>query len=147
MRAQAARLGIADCVTFEPFVDFHADPGYFSRFDLYIHSSTYTRKPVYLSESFGLAVLEAIAAGLPVIATDAGGTPGVVGYDSPHSRIVRHGSSAALFKALAAMHAAPETFTNNRDYARERLNAFSPERQIEEMEKLIGGLTAGDQPD
>ena len=141
LQAQAKRLGLADCVAFVPFVDLNADPGYLSRFDLYIHSSTYTRKPVYLSESFGLAVLEAIAAGLPVIATDAGGTPSVVGHDSPHSRIVRHGSAAALFEALAAMHAAPETFTSNLAYAKERLAAFAPERQTAILERLIHRLT------
>ena len=141
LKAQAKRLGLADCVDFVPFVDLNADPGYLSRFDLYIHSSTYTRKPVYLSESFGLAVLEAIAAGLPVIATDAGATPSVLGHNSPHSRIVRHGSAAALFEALAAMHADPQTFTSNLAYAKARLAAFAPERQTAILERLIHRLT------
>ena len=78
LRAQAEQLQISDCVLFEPFVDLAADPGYLSRFDLYLHCSTYSEPPppmagkaaandvtpVPIGESFGVAVLEAIAAGL-----------------------------------------------------------------------------------
>ena len=141
LQKQAIRLGINESVVFEPFIDFAADPAYISRFDLYIHCSTYTEGPVRKSESFGVGVLEAIAAGLPVVATDAGGTPQVVGGRTPHARTTPHGDADALFQALAEMVAAPETFTDNIDYARDRLKTFSPQRQIEAMQRLIQLLT------
>ena len=52
-----------------------------------------------------------------------------------------HGDTDALFRALAEMTAAPETFTDNIAYARDRLDTFSPERQIAAMERLIRLLT------
>lgn len=137
LTAQARDLGLADCVTFAPFVDFSKDPGYLSRFDLYVHPSTYSEDANRNSETFGVAVLEAISAGLPVITTDAGGLPEVIGPETPFARVVRHGSSDALFHALAEMYGRPETFTDNQSYARERLAAFSGTEQAERIDALI----------
>lgn len=142
LRAEIAALKLEAQVTLEPFVDFSANPGYLSGFDIYIHPSTYTEDAARKSETFGVAALEAIAAGLPVIATDAGGLPEVLGYDGPYSRIVRHGDADAIAEALISMYGRAETFTDNRAYAEERLRTFSAARQIASLSRLMHKVTA-----
>lgn len=65
---EAEKLGLADCVTFlgwrEDLAAVHA------RWEAYVQPS--------VMEPIGLAVLEAMAAGLPVVATEVGGLPEVV---------------------------------------------------------------------
>lgn len=60
---QAERLGLADAVTFRGFVDEPSETVAASR--LYVQPSR--------SETFGLAVLEALALGVAVVASDVGG--------------------------------------------------------------------------
>ena len=72
LKAQAGALGITDRVRFLGQV-----PNVrrlFSAFDLFVLSSDH--------EPFGMVLLEAMAAGVPVLATDCGGAPEVVGEPS-----------------------------------------------------------------
>lgn len=142
LTAQITRLGLEDHVTLEPFVDFEAQPGYMAGFDLYVHPSIYSKDALRKSETFGVAVLEAIAAGLPVLSSDAGGLPEVIGETGPHARIVRHGSAPALCAALEAMVADPATFSDNHAYAKERLAAFSGVSQTAALAGLLENLAA-----
>lgn len=64
---------------------------YLARFDLYVQPS--------LSESFGLAILQAMSVGLPVIASDAGGIPEVVTQDKS-GLLVPPANSDALSSAI-----------------------------------------------
>ncbi|WP_156943943.1 glycosyltransferase [Roseivivax isoporae] len=136
-----ARLGLTDNVHFERFVDFRSDPGFFARFDLYVHPSTYTEDASRKSETFGVAVLEAISAGLPVISSNAGGLPEVIGTTGPHAHIVPHGDTAALAHALVHTWQSGVAFSDNRAYAQERLAAFSPAEQTEVLDRVIRNLT------
>jgi glycosyltransferase involved in cell wall biosynthesis len=69
LRASAGRLGISDCVGFTGFVD---DVGAAIRaLDIVVHAST---EP----EPFGLAIIEAMACGKPVIVSAAGGAEEIV---------------------------------------------------------------------
>lgn len=67
-------------------------------FDLYAHPSLY--------ESQGLAILEAQAAGIPVVATDAGGVRDVVRHGET-GLLARPGDAGSLAAALLEMAAAP----------------------------------------
>lgn len=137
LKAQAEKLGLSDCISYEPFVDFSQQPDYMSRFDLYVHPSTYSEDASRKSETFGVAVLEAISAGLPVITTDAGGLPEVIGPQSPFARVVKNGNPDALFEALADMYRTPETFSDNKVYAQERLAEFSGSKQATKLDEII----------
>jgi glycosyltransferase involved in cell wall biosynthesis len=52
-----------------------------------------------LSEAFGLAALEAILCGVPVVVSEAGGLPEVAAF-SPHGKVVPIGDSAKLADAV-----------------------------------------------
>jgi glycosyltransferase involved in cell wall biosynthesis len=68
LRAQAATLGLGDVVQFGGYRD-DLD-AFIGCFDLFVHPAS--------GEGLGIAVLKASAAGLPVVACDAGGLPEVV---------------------------------------------------------------------
>lgn len=65
LHALARELNITDAVRFTGFVPDEALPAYYAASDVYMHTCK--------NESFGLSVLEASAAGLPVIAVNEGG--------------------------------------------------------------------------
>ena len=68
LRRQAEQLGVADSVRFLGQVS--GVRRYFAAFDLFVLSSDH--------EPFGMVLLEAMAADVPVMATDCGGAPEVV---------------------------------------------------------------------
>lgn len=68
LRALRDALPLAECVSFHPFLD---DPRLaFRAFDLFVLASH--------SETFGMVVQEALAMGVPSIATDSGGVPEII---------------------------------------------------------------------
>lgn len=90
LKAQAGALGITDRVRFLGQV-----PNIrrlFSAFDLFVLSSDH--------EPFGMVLLEAMAAGVPVLATDCGGAPEVVGEPS---MLFRQGDEGTLAHRLMAL--------------------------------------------
>lgn len=137
------RLDLESNVELIPFVDFEADAGFFGRFDLFVHPSTYSDDGLGSTETFGMSVLEAIATGLPVIVTDAGGVPEVVGEPNRFARIVPHGDSDSLADAIFDAIQDPSTFEDNREYADERLARFSERGQLVALAKSILRITGG----
>jgi glycosyltransferase involved in cell wall biosynthesis len=100
--AQAAKLGIADRVRFLGQVP--QARSLFSAFDLFVLSSDH--------EPFGMVLLEAMAAGVPVMATDCGGAP----------EIVRHaGQRFALRDADGLAKKLAEFFADGEDAHRRNL--------------------------
>lgn len=98
LRRQADRLGLADRVEFLGFRD--DVPALLHCCDVVIHSST-------SAEPFGRAVVEAMLAGRPVVATDAGGVREII--DTPDvGRLVPPGDVNALAGAIAELLAEPE---------------------------------------
>lgn len=90
-------LGLEDCVEFLGRRD--DVPALLPRWDAYLLSS--------IIEGMPNALLEAMAAGLPVVTTDAGGSAEIV-EDGVSGRVVPRGDPAALATALGDVLGAPE---------------------------------------
>lgn len=110
LRALARRLSLEDAVTFAGFRRDALD--LYALFDLFCLSSA--------MEGLGSAILDAFAAGVPVVAARTGGIPEIV-EDRVNGRLVPSRDPAALGEALLAAlddapararwaHAARETF-------------------------------------
>jgi glycogen(starch) synthase len=70
-QALATELGIGDVVAFEPAVDRAGIAAAMARASLFVHPSP--------RETFGVVAVEALASGLPVVATDSGGVSEILG--------------------------------------------------------------------
>jgi len=97
LEAEAARLGIAGSTLFPGYVN---DPvAVYGVADLFALSS--------VSEGFGNVLIEAMAAGVPVVSTDAPHGPREVLEDGALGRLVPVGDATALAAAMAAALDAP----------------------------------------
>ena len=70
-------------------------PALLRQYDAYVLSST--------REGFGIAIVEAMASGLPVVVTDAGGPAEIVGRDGGAGLVVPPGDEHALAAAMRSM--------------------------------------------
>jgi glycosyltransferase involved in cell wall biosynthesis len=102
LRALADQLGIAGRVTWEPSVPSTAMPDRMRTFDVLVQPSL--TRPNW-KEQFGRALVEAMACGVPVVGSDSGEIPTVVG---PGGLVVPEGDPAALRAAIAELRADPE---------------------------------------
>ena len=98
LKKQVADAGVGEKVKFLGFVD--DVPGLLDTLDILVHAST-------TPEPFGQVVIEGMAEGLPVIATDGGGVKEIV-VDGESGLLVPMGDAAALAAALQALLADPE---------------------------------------
>jgi glycosyltransferase involved in cell wall biosynthesis len=91
------------------------------------------------AESMPYVVLEAIAAGMPVVATDVGGIPEIFGPDS--SALVPPGDAAALARAIEAALADPRRTdaeaAARRAWLRPRFNISTMQNKIEALYRLM----------
>jgi len=90
-------------------------------------------------EGFGLVLAEALAAGLPIVATDVGGIPEVL--LNTDSFLVPPDDPVALRNAfLDILHRPPEEAALCRRKAQQRAESFRPERRIADMMALFQDL-------
>ena len=131
--ALAAELGVSDTVE---FLGFRSDlPELMRAADLFVLPSR--------MEGFGLAVVEAMAAGVPVVATHVGGVPEVV-PDWAVDELVGPGDPAAMRAAIERVLDMSEQQRRDigmqlRDHAVEH---FGPERYVRQLQELYAELTA-----
>ncbi|WP_148883431.1 glycosyltransferase family 4 protein [Thermococcus aciditolerans] len=92
LRAQAKFLGIEDRVRFLGYVDGSLLPRLFGMADVFVLPST-------TAEAFGIVILEAMAAGVPVVATDVGGIPEII-RNSESGLLVSPGNELELRNAI-----------------------------------------------
>jgi glycosyltransferase involved in cell wall biosynthesis len=101
---------------------------FFAALDLYIMPSR--------SEAWGLAALNAMAYGLPVVASEVGGLPEVVGP----RWLVPPGDARALAEAIRRAAADRKLLAEAGQAARERAAKFSAERTVERTEAFYRTL-------
>lgn len=108
LRREAARLGIGDRVVFAGFREDVA--AFLAAADLVVHPS--------IADALPTALIHALAAGLPVIASDVGGIPEIVTPDV--GVLVPPSDPAALREAIAALAGDPGRRAGMGSAARER---------------------------
>jgi glycosyltransferase involved in cell wall biosynthesis len=121
IQAEIARLNLADRISLPGYTDpapFYKDASCFA--------ITSTR------EAFGLVVIEALAAGLPVVATASGG-PAEILENGRYGRVIAQGDEAAFAAALDAAIAD----SADRSALIARANEFSMRKCIETYEALL----------
>jgi glycosyltransferase involved in cell wall biosynthesis len=129
LRAQASRLGVSGFVHFPGCVE-DVRP-WLAVFDLLVQPSR--------SEGLSLAVLEAMAMGLPVVATDVGGMSEAV-KDGVTGRLVPAENSVALATALKAVLGDRTRMEELGLAGRERARKFSVSRSAELLGELYMAL-------
>ncbi len=140
-KALIARLGIQESVR---LLGHRNDVDrLLSAADLVIHASCYDRPEQGTVEAFGLVVAEAMAAGKPIVATDAGGVPEVIG-DSAAGKLVRPGdpeamATAAMFYLRDADARVEAGFAGRRRVRQ----TFIRERIIERLREIYAGMLSG----
>jgi glycosyltransferase involved in cell wall biosynthesis len=116
LEAQARALGIADRVRWAGIV--HDAAAHMRAFDAYLLSSR--------TEGTPMALLEAMAAGVPVVATRVGGVPDVIA-DGESGLLVAPEAPTALAEALLAVRTAPHAAARRAADARATLDReFDP---------------------
>jgi glycosyltransferase involved in cell wall biosynthesis len=130
IEAQIAQLGLGDRVSM---------PGYRDPLSFYATASCFAMTSI--RETFGLVIVEALAAGLPVVTTQSGGPPELLGT---LGTIVEQGDetgfAAALDAALDARDDAPLAAQGDADARRERAKVFSMERCADAYETLFRSI-------
>ncbi|HEY5617251.1 MAG TPA: glycosyltransferase family 4 protein [Vicinamibacterales bacterium] len=91
VRAAVETLGLGDRVSFTGDLDRHALAACYDRADLFVLATQ--------QETYGMAVAEALAHGLPVVSTMTGAIPELVGEDA--GLVLPVGDAPALANALA----------------------------------------------
>jgi glycosyltransferase involved in cell wall biosynthesis len=121
VRVSARKAPVRDRILFP---GFETDvPGLLSSLDVYVSSA--------LSEGLPLATIEAMAAGLPVVSTLAGGTPEVV-EDGVTGTLVEPGKAAQLGEAMMRLAFDPVLRIRMGDAGRARaLAEFTEDRMFE----------------
>jgi glycosyltransferase involved in cell wall biosynthesis len=123
LEKHAQTLGVASHVNFLGKIPFSEVPRYLKAADCFGFAS--------ITETQGLVTLEAIAAGLPVVAVDATGTSDIVrdgqeGYLTPND-------SAALGEALSKLFQQPVQLKRFKEAALKRATSFDIYKQAERL--------------
>lgn len=115
LRELANRLNVADAVTFKGFVPREQMPPVYRESDVFVLPSQ--------QEGMSIALLEAMASGLPVIVTDTGGTTELV-TEGQNGEIVAWADVQALTRALHSLMNAGERCRRMGEESRRRALQF-----------------------
>ena len=132
VKQMAAAEGVSDRIRFPGSVPHRDLAQALSENDLYVQPSIIDPR-TFQEEGLPIAVLEALAVGLPLIVTRTGGMPEIVGEDNPFARIVPDRDAEAIFRALKDMFEAGACFQDTSAWSQQRLAAFTSERQMQDL--------------
>ncbi|GLH76785.1 glycosyl transferase [Bradyrhizobium sp. SSBR45G] len=134
LRRQVAELGLGDRVH---FLGHRSDvPLLMQAVDAMVH-------PSIDPEPFGRTLIEAMLAGVPVIATDAGAAPDILEHGRA-GMLVPPGDARALAEALDAVLAEPDILKPQLDYASRRARTqYSLARMLDSIGLLIRNVRTG----
>lgn len=121
-------LNLDENVHFLGKIDNNVIPLYLSAADIFVLPS--------LSEGLPNALLEAMAAGLPIIATRVGGIPYVV-EDGKNGLLVNPGSPSDLTEKILLLMRSPELMKKMSETNREKSKSYSWENVVSQLEKLL----------
>ena len=133
LRRLAADLGVSAHVTFAGFV---ADPGaHYRAADAFVMSSDF--------EGFGNVLVEALAHGLAVVATDAPFGPRFILGDVPGARLVARGDPAAVAHAVRELLEQRRARPSLASSARRRATVFAVQRTAEHFDRIVQAVLSG----
>jgi len=141
----AARLGLTDRVTFLGYVPDAELPGVYASADVFV-------LPTVELEGFGLATLEALASGLPVVATPVGGTvevlAGLGDETMPDPTLVEAADAEAIAGGMAAWAglSAADRAAAGRACRRHASGRYPWERTVDGLLSVYRGVTPGAAP-
>ncbi|GAB4420693.1 MAG: glycosyltransferase family 4 protein [Anaerolineae bacterium] len=119
----AESLGIASRVEFTGRLEFDQIPGYLKAADIFCFAS--------VTETQGLVTMEALAAGLPVVAVDAPGTADAVNHGQ--EGLLTENDSAALAQAICQVIANPALRQQFKAAAARKVAWFDIKAQAQKM--------------
>ncbi len=130
-RKLACELGLADRVIFTGRLPMEKIPFVLRALEVFVYAT--------FREGMPMAVMEAMAAGLPIIATEAEGIPDLFETERTFGIMVPRGDPVALARAMKELYyLPPERRRILGKEARERIKeAFSPEILARETVKIV----------
>lgn len=130
LKALAGELGVADKIV---FAGYQGNPRpFYQLMDIFVHAAA--------SEAFGLVLVEAMLASLPVVATRVGGIPGIV-VDGETGLLIDSGQPGQLASAIEKLAAQPALRATMGTAGRDRARAdFSDARYVQDIENLYRGV-------
>jgi glycosyltransferase involved in cell wall biosynthesis len=132
LRRLAAKLGVGDRVIFT---------GFRSDISELLSQTSVSVLPSLSGEGLPNALMESMAAGVPVVATRVGGSVEVVGEDGNAGFMVPPGDPRALSEAMIAVLADNELAQRLGQSARQRMRErFSLEHMVRQTENLYAGM-------
>ena len=123
LRAQAERLGVASALTWLGHVPSRA-----------VYRAVYRRASALVLpseyEAFGFVLMEAMATGLPIVATSVGAVPEVL-EQGGIGELVRFGDVDGMSRALRRLHDEPDAWRSRIERGRVRVRDFAVEKMVE----------------
>ncbi len=117
-----------DRITFLGRVDYSETPYWFKAVDVFVLYSGY--------EGFSHVILEAMAAGIPVIASKKGGNPEAIS-DGKNGLLISLGKEEELKKAIIKVLNKPEFAQNLVKRGREKIKKFNWDKLVKETLKIF----------
>jgi len=136
LRALARDLGIGEALQWLGWVPHDEVPRVLADSDLLVLPS---RRVPGWQEQFGHVLIEAMAAGLPVVGSSCGAIPDVIGRSE---YIFPQGDAQALAKVLRRLLTAPQAYEEAARYSVQRVEAFSNENVARAMLRVWEGVLA-----